>query len=112
MLGSLLPWVYWLQQTGKTQHRELKARYQLAADAAAQQFVTYPLTQSMSADDRRTWIEWVRWMANNYQQPRSLKAFQNKVFKNIQLPKETCEMSGKSKTATLLNCLSPKPGAA
>ena len=71
MLGCLLPWVYWLQQVDKTQHPELKARYQQAVDSAAQQVLNHPLTQSMPAAERQTWIDWARWMANNYQRTSS-----------------------------------------
>jgi hypothetical protein len=34
VLGVLLPWVYWLQQSDKTQHSEFKVRYHQAADQA------------------------------------------------------------------------------
>jgi hypothetical protein len=71
MLGCLLPWVYWLQQVDKTQHPELKARYQQAVDSAAQQVLNHPLTQSMPAVERQAWIDWARWMANNYQRTSS-----------------------------------------
>ena len=71
MLGCLLPWVYWLQQVDKTQHPEFKARYQQAVDAAAQQVLNHPLTQSMPAAERQVWIGWARWMANNYQRTSS-----------------------------------------
>jgi len=71
VLSSLLPWVYWLQQTDKTQHTELKARYQQAADEAAKQLLAHPLTQSMAVDERQTWIDWARWMTNNYQRTSS-----------------------------------------
>ncbi len=71
MLGCLLLWVYWLQQVDKTQHPEFKARYQQAVDAAAQQVLNHPLTQSMPAAERQVWIDWARWMANNYQRTSS-----------------------------------------
>jgi hypothetical protein len=71
VLGSLLPWVYWLQQVDKTQHSELKARYQQATDTAAKQLLTHPLTQSMPGNERQAWIDWARWMANNYQRTSS-----------------------------------------
>lgn len=71
ILGLLLPWVYWLQQVDKTQHPQFKARYQLAADTAAQQLLAHPLTQSMPAPERQSWIDWARWMANNYQRTSS-----------------------------------------
>jgi hypothetical protein len=71
LLGGLLPWVYWLQQVDKTQHPERKARYQQAADTAAKQLLAHPLTQSMPAAERQTWIDWARWMANNYQRTSS-----------------------------------------
>jgi Family of unknown function (DUF6399) len=63
----LLPWVYWLQQSDETQHREFKARYQQAADQAAASLLAHPLTQSLTAEERQTWIDWARWLANNYQ---------------------------------------------
>lgn len=71
ILGCLLPWVYWLQQVDKTQHPELKARYQQAVDTAAQQLLEHPLTLSMPAAERQDWIDWARWMANNYQRTSS-----------------------------------------
>jgi hypothetical protein len=71
ILGCLLPWVYWLQQVDKTQQPERKARYQQAADIAAQQLLGHPLTQSMPAAQRQAWIDWARWMANNYQRTSS-----------------------------------------
>lgn len=71
ILGCLLPWVYWLQQVNKTQNPERKARYQQAVDTAAQQILAHPLTQSMPAAERQAWIDWARWMANNYQRTSS-----------------------------------------
>lgn len=71
MLSSLLPWVYWLQQVDKTQRPELKAHYQQAAEIAAQQLLAHPLTQSMPTVERQDWIDWARWMANNYQRTSS-----------------------------------------
>jgi Family of unknown function (DUF6399) len=71
VLGSLLPWVYWLQHSDKTQHSEFKARYQPAADQAAQKLLAHPLTQTLPAAERQTWIDWARWMANNYQRTSS-----------------------------------------
>jgi len=71
MLTCLLPWVYWLQQFDKTQQPELKAQYQRAADTAAQQLLAHPLTQSLPATERQSWIDWARWMANNYQRTSS-----------------------------------------
>ena len=66
VLGVLLPWIYWLQQADKTQQQELRARYQHATALAAERMVSHPLTQSMPANERQTWIDWARWMANNY----------------------------------------------
>jgi hypothetical protein len=71
VLTQLLPWVYWQQQTDKTHPPELKLRYQQAVDQAANQLVTHPLTQSMSADERQRWIDWARWMAHHYQRTSS-----------------------------------------
>jgi hypothetical protein len=71
VLGVLLPWVYWLQQSDKTQHSEFKVRYQQAADQAAQNLLAHPLTPTLTAEERQTWIDWARWMANNYQRTSS-----------------------------------------
>ena len=71
VLMSVLPWVYWQQQTDKTQQPDLKARYQQAASEAAQHLVAHPLTQTMAADDRQGWIDWARWMADHYQRTSS-----------------------------------------
>jgi hypothetical protein len=71
LLGCLLPWVYWLQQVDKTQNPERKARYQQAADTAAKQLLAHSLTSSMPAAERQDWIDWARWMANNYQRTSS-----------------------------------------
>ena len=71
LLTVLLPWVYWLQQVDKTQRPQLKARYQQAAEAAAQRLRSDDLTQSLPAKDRQAWIEWARWMTNNYQRTSS-----------------------------------------
>ena len=71
MLTVLLPWVYWLQQADKTQHPQLKPQYQQAAETAAQRLLADPLTQSLPGQERQTWIEWARWMANNYQRTSS-----------------------------------------
>jgi hypothetical protein len=71
VLGVLLPWVYWQQQMDKTHPPELKAHYQQAVNKAAHQLVSHPLTQSMPADARHVWIDWARWMANNYQRTSS-----------------------------------------
>lgn len=71
VLTVLLPWLYWLQQADKTQHPKLKPQYQQAAETAAQRLLADPLTQSLPAQERQTWIEWARWMANNYQRTSS-----------------------------------------
>ena len=71
LLTVLLPWVYWLQQADKTQQPQLKAHYQQASEDAANRLMAAPLTQSLPAQERQTWIEWARWMANNYQRTSS-----------------------------------------
>ena len=71
VLTALLPWVYWLQQADKTQHPQLKVRYQQAAEDAVQRLVAHTLTQSLSAKECQAWIEWAKWMANNYQRTSS-----------------------------------------
>lgn len=71
VIGTLLPWVYWLAQADKTHQSELKARYQQAADNAAQRVLEHPLTQTMAAVERQLWIDWTRWMVSNYQRTSS-----------------------------------------
>jgi hypothetical protein len=70
-MTSLFPWVYWLQQTDKTQQSELKVRYQQASDHAAQKLLEHPITQTLVAAERQIWIDWARWMVNNYQRTSS-----------------------------------------
>ena len=71
MMTALLPWVYWLVQTAKTQQSELKSRYPQASDKAAQRLLVHPITQSMAAAERQIWIDWARWMVGNYQRTSS-----------------------------------------
>ncbi|MEM8807177.1 MAG: DUF6399 domain-containing protein [Cyanobacteria bacterium P01_G01_bin.38] len=71
VIGTLLPWVYWLVQTDKTHQPELKSRYQQATDNAAQQLLGHPLTQTMGAAERQIRIDWARWMVSNYQRTSS-----------------------------------------
>ena len=71
VIQRLLPWVYWLQQADKTHHPELKARYQQAAEKAATHLLADPLTQALAAQERDQWIDWARWMTNNYQRTSS-----------------------------------------
>jgi hypothetical protein len=55
----------------KTQQSELKVRYQQAPDNAAQKLLEHPITQTMVAAERQIWIDWARWMVNNYQRTSS-----------------------------------------
>ena len=71
VLTVLLPWVYWLQQADKTQYPQLKTRYQKASEDAVRLLVAHTLTQSLPTQERQAWIEWARWMANNYQRTSS-----------------------------------------
>jgi hypothetical protein len=71
VMTVLFPWVYWLQQADKTQQSELKVRYQQASDHAAQKLLEHPITQTMVAAERQIWIDWARWMVNNYQRTSS-----------------------------------------
>lgn len=71
VIGTLLPWVYWLGQTDKTHQSELKSRYQQAHHNAAQRLLEHPFTQNMTAAERQIWIDWARWMVSNYQRTSS-----------------------------------------
>ncbi|MEM8643228.1 MAG: DUF6399 domain-containing protein [Cyanobacteria bacterium P01_G01_bin.54] len=71
VMSRLLPWVYWQQQADKTQQSELKEQYQQAADEAAQRLLNDGFTLSLSPKDKQTWLDWARWMANNYQRTSS-----------------------------------------
>jgi hypothetical protein len=71
VLCCLLPWLYWSQQAEKTQHSELKQRYQQASDTAARQLLAHPFSQTLSAPERQHWIDWAAWMTLHYQRTSS-----------------------------------------
>ena len=71
VIASLLPWVYWQQQADKTQQSELKESYRQAADEAAQRLLNDGFTLTLSSKEKQTWLDWARWMANNYQRTSS-----------------------------------------
>ncbi|MEM9214709.1 MAG: DUF6399 domain-containing protein [Cyanobacteria bacterium P01_F01_bin.150] len=71
VIELLLPWVYWQQQADKTQQAELKEVYRQAAANAAQRLLNDAFTLSLTPKEKQTWLDWARWMANNYQRTSS-----------------------------------------
>jgi Family of unknown function (DUF6399) len=71
VLTSLLPWVYWQQQTDKTRHPDLKQCYQQAAQQAHTVVLNHPLTVQMDDAQRQHWVGWGQWMVAKYQRTAS-----------------------------------------
>lgn len=71
VIESLLPWVYWQQQADKTQQSELKKEYRQAAANAAQRLLNDAFTLTLTPKEKQHWLDWARWMANNYQRTSS-----------------------------------------
>ncbi len=71
VITSLLPWVYWQQQADKTRHRELKHRYQQAAQQAYTAVLNHALTAQLDDTQRQHWVGWCQWMAAKYQRTSS-----------------------------------------
>jgi len=71
VIQLLLPWVYWQQQADRTQTAELRDAYREAAHNAAQRLLTHAFTDTLTPEQKQTWLDWARWMANNYQRTSS-----------------------------------------
>lgn len=71
VLITLLPWLYWQQQADKTRQRELKLRYQQAAQQAHTAVRNHPLSAHLDAAQRQAWISWGQAMAAKYQRTSS-----------------------------------------
>jgi hypothetical protein len=57
VLDSLLPWVYWSQQTEKTRQPLLKLSYAQAAQQAHTRFLTDTFTSSLNNIEQQRWVD-------------------------------------------------------
>jgi hypothetical protein len=71
ILTSLLPWVYWCQQTDKTRHPELKQTYLQASQSAHVLLLAHPHTQTLSTPEHQHWVAWASWMCAKFQRTSS-----------------------------------------
>jgi hypothetical protein len=71
VLTSLLPWVYWHQQTQKTRQPQLKQGYQQAAQQAHECFLADGLTQTLSSQQQQQWLDWAIWICSKFQRTSS-----------------------------------------
>ncbi|MEH2457604.1 DUF6399 domain-containing protein [Nostoc sp.] len=71
VLNSLLPWVYWHQQTQKTRQPKLKQDYQQAAQLAQTLFLADGFTQTLPDSDQQLWVDWAIWMCAKFQRTSS-----------------------------------------
>ena len=71
VLTSLLPWVYWHQQTQKTRQPHLKQAYQQATQQAHERFLVAPFTQSLSSEQQQPLLDWAIWICSKFQRTSS-----------------------------------------
>jgi hypothetical protein len=71
VLNSLLPWVYWTQQSDKTRQPSLKRRYQDAASDAFDRLFEQDLTLELEDSQRERWVLWCREFCAKYQRTSS-----------------------------------------
>ena len=71
VLTSLLPWVYWHQQTEKTRTLILKQSYQRATQQAHKRFLADDFTKSLSLMQQQQWVDWALWMCAKFQRTSS-----------------------------------------
>lgn len=71
VLHSLLPWVYWHQQTQKTRQPLLKQGYERAAQSAREGFLAHDLTKNLTSVEQQQWIDWAIWMCAKFQRTSS-----------------------------------------
>lgn len=71
LLSSLLPWVYWTQQTDKTRKPALKYRYQQATRWAYDDLMAHPLTLKMDPEQLENWVRWSQHFCAKYQRTSS-----------------------------------------
>lgn len=71
LLYVLLPVLYWHNQRQKTQHPELRIKYETAWKKALASFDAHPLTCSLSDKDMEKWLSWGEWACNNFHRTSS-----------------------------------------
>lgn len=71
VLTSLLPWVYWHQQTQKTRQPQLKQAYQQATQQAHERFLADDLTQTLSSEQQQPFLDWAIWICSKFQRTSS-----------------------------------------
>lgn len=71
LLDSLLPWVYWHQQTEKTRQPQLKKSYALAAQQAHSRFLADSFTPSLNNIEQQQWVDWAIWICAKFQRTSS-----------------------------------------
>lgn len=68
---SLLPALYWQQQTTRTKTPTLKAAYQIAAQQAQAALMAHPITAVLSTDQFNQWQSWASEMVTKFQRTSS-----------------------------------------
>ncbi len=68
VITTLLPWIYWKQQSAKTRTADLKQAYETAAKRAYQTLIEHPDTQDLY---QPFWVDWSQEMAHKYQRTSS-----------------------------------------
>jgi Family of unknown function (DUF6399) len=68
VITTLLPWIYWKQQSAKTRTSDLKQAYEIAAERAYQTLIEHPDTQDLY---QPYWVDWSQEMAHKYQRTSS-----------------------------------------
>ena len=71
LLDSLLPWVYWSQQTEKTRQPQLKQCYAQAAQQAHTRLLADSFTPSLTKIEQQRWVDWAVWLSAKFQRTSS-----------------------------------------
>jgi len=71
VLDSLLPWVYWHQQTQKTRQPQLKLGYEQATNRAHQRFLAHDCTKTLPIIEQQVWLDWAIWICAKFQRTSS-----------------------------------------
>ncbi len=71
LLDSLLPWVYWSQQTEKTRQPQLKQCYAQAAQQAHSRLLDDSFTSSLNKLEQQCWVDWAVWLSSKFQRTSS-----------------------------------------
>jgi hypothetical protein len=71
VLDSLLPWVYWSQQTEKTRQPLLKQSYAHAAQLAYTRLLADNFTPSLTNIEQQQWVDWAVWLCSKFQRTSS-----------------------------------------